>query len=283
MQLDMLLAEWNRDESFQNQVTEWHIEPAKPARYRDVPAWLHEDVRNALSKRGISELYLHQVESLQYIHQNRDVMVVTPTASGKTLCYNLPVLDAICKNPASRALYLFPTKALSQDQVAELHSLVSGLTTTVQSYTYDGDTPMHARERIREAGHVVVTNPDMLHAAILPHHTKWLRLFENLRYIVIDETHIYRGVFGSHVANVIRRLLRICEFYGSRPQFILSSATIANPGDLAHMLTDRDVHVISESGAPRGERHHILYNPPIVHAELGLRRSSMQEGRRIGA
>lgn len=278
----MLLEEWRRTESFVSQVTQWHIAPARPASYQAFPDWLAGELTGALRQRGIERLYSHQRTALELSHQGRNVMVVTPTASGKTLCYNLPVLDAICKRSDARALYLFPTKALAQDQVAELHDLVAHLETQVQSFTYDGDTPIHARNRVREAGHIVVTNPDMLHAAILPHHTKWLRLFENLKYVVIDEAHIYRGVFGSHVANVIRRLLRICAFYGSRPQFILSSATVANPGDLGRELTGVDVEVITESGAPQGERHTILYNPPIVQPQLGLRRSSLQEARRIG-
>jgi DEAD/DEAH box helicase domain-containing protein len=264
------------------QVTRWEVTPARLPRYREIPSWVHTQVREALAKRRIPQLYSHQYDAVNAVHEGRNVMVVTPTASGKTLCYNLPVLDAICKDENTRALYMFPTKALSQDQVAELHELVAGLSTQVQSYTYDGDTPLHARQRIREAGHIVVTNPDMLHAAILPHHTKWLRLFENLKYVVIDEAHIYHGVFGSHVANVLRRLSRICAFYGSRPQFILCSATVANPEELGRELTGQDVVVIDESGAPQGERHTVFYNPPIVQPQLGLRRSSLQEARRLG-
>jgi DEAD/DEAH box helicase domain-containing protein len=282
LQIDMLLSEWQRDAAFAENVTSWNVEKKRDAKYREMPVWLHEDVRKALANHGMAKLYTHQLAAIEQAHQGRDVMVVTPTASGKTLCYNIPVLDEICKDSAARALYLFPTKALSQDQVAELHELVSHLEMSVQSYTYDGDTPMPVRSRIREAGHIVVTNPDMLHAAILPHHTKWLKLFENLRYIVIDETHIYRGVFGSHVANVIRRLLRICEHYGSHPQFILSSATIANPDELGFRLIGRPVEIVNESGAPRGEKHVILYNPPLLNKELGIRRSSLLEARRIG-
>jgi DEAD/DEAH box helicase domain-containing protein len=278
----MLLDEWRRTPAFMEQVTRWEVTPARLPRYREIPSWVHTQVREALAKRRIPQLYSHQYDAVNAVHEGRNVMVVTPTASGKTLCYNLPVLDAICKDENTRALYMFPTKALSQDQVAELHELVAGLSTQVQSYTYDGDTPLHARQRIREAGHIVVTNPDMLHAAILPHHTKWLRLFENLKYVVIDEAHIYRGVFGSHVANVLRRLSRICAFYGSRPQFILCSATVANPEELGRELTGQDVVVIDESGAPQGERHTVFYNPPIVQPQLGLRRSSLQEARRLG-
>lgn len=283
MQLSVLLDEWRRTPDFAEQVTKWHVEPARLPRLRALPAWLHEDLHSALQTHGIKQLYSHQEEALAHVHNGRHLMVVTPTASGKTLCYNLPVLDAICKDSSTRALYLFPTKALSQDQVAELHDLVSHLQTQVQSYTYDGDTPLHARQKIREAGHIVVTNPDMLHAAVLPHHTKWLRLFENLRFIVIDEAHIYRGVFGSHVANVLRRLLRIAAFYGSHPQIILSSATVANPGDLGRELTGSEVAVVDQSGAAQGERHTVLYNPPVIQPQLGLRRSSLQEARRIGS
>lgn len=282
MELSLLLEEWRRTPSFMEQVSGWYVHPAEAAKYRPMPEWLHRDVCASLAQRGVRALYAHQQEALELAQAGRHVMVVTPTASGKTMCYNLPVLDAVCKDPSARALYLFPTKALSQDQVAELHELVGHLQTQVQSFTYDGDTPMNARQKIREAGHIVVTNPDMLHAAILPHHTKWLRLFENLRYVVIDEAHIYRGVFGSHVANVIRRLLRICEFYGSRPQFILSSATVANPDELGRELIGSEVAVVNQSGAPHGERHWIAYNPPIVQPQLGLRRSSLQEARRIG-
>ena len=283
LELAMLLEEWRRTSAFIEQVTAWDVSPARIGRFRNMPDWIHKDLVSALHHKGIRQLYSHQADAVEANHRGKDVMVVTPTASGKTICYNLPVLDAISKDPATRALYIFPTKALSQDQVAELHELSGGLTTQVQSYTYDGDTPMHARNKIREAGHIVVTNPDMLHAAVLPHHTKWLRLFENLRYIVIDEAHIYRGVFGSHVANVIRRLQRICEFYGSKPQFILSSATVANPGELGRELIGRELEVIDESGAPEGERHTVLYNPPIFSPQLGLRKSSLMEARRISS
>lgn len=283
LQLSALLDEWRRTTEFSNQVSAWHTEPARLPRLRPLPPWLHPDLGHGLVQHGMTQLYTHQAEAAEAVRAGKDVMVVTPTASGKTLCYNLPVLNEICKDPSARALYLFPTKALSQDQVTELHELIGNLKTSVQSFTYDGDTPLHARQKIREAGHIVVTNPDMLHAAILPHHTKWLRLFESLRYIVVDEAHIYRGVFGSHVANVLRRLQRIAQFYGSNPQFILSSATLANPHDLGRELTGHEVTVIDQSGAPHGERHTILYNPPITSAQLGLRRSSLQEARRIGS
>jgi DEAD/DEAH box helicase domain-containing protein len=209
------------------------------------------------------------------------VVTVTPTASGKTLCYNVPVLDAILKDDTARALYLFPTKALSQDQLAELYGLIQEAGAPVKTFTYDGDTPPSARTKLRAAGHIVITNPDMLNTGILPHHTKWIKLFENLRYVVIDELHTYRGVFGSHVANLIRRLKRICAFYGSSPRFICSSATIRNPKDLAERLLEEPVTVIGESGAPSGEKRILFYNPPVVNSQLGIRRSSLKETARI--
>ncbi|QQE79488.1 DEAD/DEAH box helicase [Alicyclobacillus sp. SO9] len=282
MNLSLLLDEWRRDRQFYNNVAHWEVEPAKLPQYRSIPPWLHEELTAALRNRGISQLYSHQEESVQRVRNGSHVIVTTPTASGKTLCYNLPVLNSVLQDSSSRALYLFPTKALSQDQVSELHELVQHLETQVQSFTYDGDTPVHARQKIREAGHIVVTNPDMLHSAILPHHTKWLRLFENLRYVVIDEAHMYRGVFGSHVANVIRRLRRICSFYGSSPQFILSSATVANPSELARELIGEEAELVDRSGAPSGEKNIILYNPPIVQPQLGLRRGALREARMLG-
>jgi DEAD/DEAH box helicase domain-containing protein len=218
---------------------------------------------------------------VEALARGRSVVTVTPTASGKTLCYNLPVLDRILKEPSSRALYLFPTKALSQDQLAELHGLIEDSGEPIGTYTFDGDTPQNARRRVRQAGHIVITNPDMLHAGVLPHHTQWIKLFENLRFVVVDELHSYRGVFGSHLANVLRRLHRICAFYGSRPQFVLSSATIANPGELARHLTGEDVDVIDDNGAPRGAKHFLIYNPPVINEQLGIRRSSLNETRRI--
>jgi len=242
-------------------------------------------LRAAVAAYGITQLYSHQSEAVRHVLQKQNVVIVTPTASGKTLCYNLPVLNSVIDNPEARALYLFPTKALSQDQVAELHDLVDRLSPKInfdiKSYTFDGDTPASARKAIRSSGHIVVTNPDMLHQGILPHHTKWVKLFENLRYIVIDELHNYRGIYGSHLANVLRRLRRICEFYGSRPQYICCSATIANPQELAEQIVERPVTLVDKNGAPRGEKHFILYNPPVVNRELGIRRSYVKEARSI--
>ena len=203
--------------------------PAEPARYAGFPEDLHPRLRDTLERRGYSALYTHQREAWDAVQAGRHAVVVTPTASGKTLCYNLPVLDRVLKDPDTRALYLFPTKALSQDQLAELYAMIQALGADIGTFTYDGDTPQDARKAIRARAHVVVTNPDMLHKGILPHHTKWAKLFENLRYVVVDELHSYRGVYGSHLANLFRRLTRLCRFYGSEPQFLCSSATIGNP------------------------------------------------------
>jgi DEAD/DEAH box helicase domain-containing protein len=210
-------------------------------------------------------------------------VAVTPTASGKTYCYNLPVLQSLLDNDEGRALYLFPTKALAQDQVAELQELANLMDVDIKTHTYDGDTPPTVRNAIRNAGHIVVTNPDMLHSAILPHHTKWVKLFENLKFIVIDEVHAYRGVFGSHVANVIRRLKRIAAFYGSTPQFICASATIDNPREHAEALIGEAVTLVDNNGAPMGEKHFVFYNPPVVNKQLGIRKSSVLETRKLAA
>lgn len=282
MNLAQLLERWKQDPAFLQNVSDWTVLPARPARYAPFPAQLDDRLAAVLRQRGIEHLYTHQAAAVEAALAGRDVTVVTPTASGKTLCYNLPVLHSVLENEASRALYLFPTKALSQDQVTELQETVDLLGADVKTYTYDGDTPVTARQAIRQAGHIVVTNPDMLHTGILPHHTKWVRLFENLRYVVIDELHQYRGVFGSHLANVLRRLARVCEFYGSRPVFICSSATIANPDELASRLTGREMTLIDDNGAPQGERHVVFYNPPVVNRQLGIRRSALLEARRLG-
>ncbi|MDA8353367.1 MAG: DEAD/DEAH box helicase, partial [Firmicutes bacterium] len=263
------------------QVTHWETIPAKPARYADFPRRLHPDLKGSLRSRGIEALYTHQATAVEKVLAGENVVTVTPTASGKTLCYNLPVVQRILEDSAARALYIFPTKALAQDQMTELNELMRGLGKDIKGYTYDGDTPPAARQATRRAGHIVVTNPDMLHQAILPHHTKWVKLFENLRYIVIDELHAYRGVFGSHFANVLRRLRRICRHYGSDPQFILSSATIANPGPFAEKLTGVPVSVVDNNGAPADGKHFVFFNPPVVNESLGIRRSSLLEARRL--
>jgi DEAD/DEAH box helicase domain-containing protein len=255
--------------------------PAREAKFRPISAWVTSALSEAYHAKGIQELYSHQAATADLVHDGKDVVVVTPTASGKTLCYNLPVLNAVLENPDTRALYLFPTKALAQDQLAELHDLSKRLSDLFGVFTYDGDTPSDARKAIRERGHIVLTNPDMLHTGILPHHTKWMRLFENLRYIVLDELHTYRGVFGSHLANVLRRLRRVAQFYGSNPRFICCSATIANPGEMASQLIEREVEVVEENGAPAGEKVFVFYNPPVINRNLGIRRSYINEATRV--
>jgi len=255
--------------------------PAREAKFRSMPAWVTSALSEAYRAKGIQELYSHQALTAELVRDGRNVVVVTPTASGKTLCYNLPILNAVQENPDTRALYLFPTKALAQDQLAELQDLAKRLDDSFGVFTYDGDTPSDARKAIRERGHIVLTNPDMLHTGILPHHTKWIQLFENLHYIVLDELHTYRGVFGSHLANVLRRLKRVARFYGSDPQFICCSATIANPGELATQLIEKKVEVVEENGAPAGEKLFVFYNPPIVNRNLGIRRSYINEATRV--
>jgi len=262
-------------------ITAVHHIPAREAQWAPMPDWVRPELVAAYAAKGVERLYSHQAQTVETVHDGRNAVVVTPTASGKTLCYNLPILNAVLENPDARALYLFPTKALAQDQLAELHDLGQRLDSRFGVFTYDGDTPADARAAIRERGHVVLTNPDMLHAGILPHHTRWTRLFENLRYIVLDELHTYRGVFGSHLANVLRRLRRVAQFYGSSPQFIACSATIANPGELAKRLTESEFDCITENGAPAGEKYFVFYNPPVVNRYLGIRRGYIGEASRI--
>lgn len=254
---------------------------ARGPRYSKWPEGVDDRLKEALRKRGIAQPYTHQARTIENALAGKNTVVVTPTASGKTLCYNAPVISTMLRDPSARALYLFPTKALAQDQMDELHGLVTELEGDIGVYTYDGDTPADARRAIRTAGHIVLTNPDMLHTAILPHHTKWTKLFEALEFVVIDELHMYRGVFGSHVSNVLRRLRRICQFYGANPTFILCSATIANPDELAKALVGDDVELVKENGAPAGERVVVLYNPPVVNRELGIRQSSLRAARDV--
>ena len=281
MNVDQLADSLRRDPMFMENVVRWEELPARPAQYAPFPEGLDPRLVPVLQRRGVHQLYSHQAHAVREVLAGRDVVVVTPTASGKTMCYNLPVLSAILNNEDARALYLFPTKALSADQVSELYELIEEMGVDIKTYTYDGDTPGAARRAVRQAGHIVVTNPDMLHSGILPHHTKWVKLFENLKYIVIDEIHTYRGVFGSNLANVLRRLMRLCAFYGSHPQFILCSATIANPKELAETLTGRDVTLIDDNGAPMGRRHFVFYNPPVINRQLGIRKGVIPETRQI--
>ena len=259
--------------------------PGREGSYAPIPADLPPALASALRARGIERLYSHQADAWDAAQRGEHVAIVTPTASGKSLCYTLPVVAAAMasgtRTPASKALFLFPTKALAQDQVAELLELNRAGELGVKAFTFDGDTPGDARQAIRLHGDIVVSNPDMLHQAILPHHTKWAQFFENLRYVVIDEVHTYRGVFGSHVANVLRRLKRVCAFYGVRPQFILCSATIGNPRAHCEALIEAPVHAITESGAPTGDRHVLLWNPPVVNQDLGLRASARSQSNRI--
>lgn len=281
MNLRQLLGRLRATPAFMNNVTLWHTTEPVAARTVAFPDEVAPALREALESRGIRELYTHQARAWAHAREGTHQVVVTPTASGKTLCYNLPVLQRCLEDPEARALYLFPTKALSQDQMNELHGLIESMEADIKTFTFDGDTPAAARKTIRSSGHVVVTNPDMLHQGILPHHTAWVKLFENLQYVVIDELHHYRGVFGSHVANVVRRLRRICEFYGSNPVFICSSATIANPEEHASRLLGVEAELVDDNGAPRGRRHLVFYNPPVVNAELGIRRSVVKEAARL--
>jgi len=281
VKLSQVLTQMQATPDLRDHVTAWKVTPSTGGCFVDFPPSVDQRLVEVLRQRGIERLFTHQREAIEAVHKGENVVVVTPTASGKTLCYNIPILNSLLGNPESRAIYLFPTKALSQDQLDELHSLITALGVDIKTYTYDGDTPVSARKAIRAAGHVVITNPDMLHTGILPHHTKWVKLFENLQYVVIDEVHQYRGVFGSHLANVIRRLKRICQWYGTNPVFILCSATIANPKELASRLIEEEVRLIDEDGSPKGEKHFVFYNPPVVNKELGIRRSSIHESRTL--
>ena len=254
--------------------------PARAAVLSPFPDSLDPRIVAALRARGIEDLYAHQARAWALVETGHHVVVVTPTASGKTLCYNLPVLQALIHQPDARVLYLFPTKALAQDQLAELEQLAKELP-ELKMFTYDGDTPQDARRAVRARANLVLTNPDMLHSGILPHHTKWAALFQNLRYVVIDELHAYRGVFGSHVANLIRRLRRVCRHYGANPQFIMASATIANPREHAQAIVGAPVAEIAESGAPTGDKLVLCYNPPVVNPELGIRAPYLGEAARL--
>ncbi len=261
--------------------------PTVAAQYAPFPAGLDSRLTAALAARGISQLYTHQAEVIEHALAGRHAVVITPTASGKTLCYNAPVLNSILQDRSSRALYLFPTKALAQDQLAELQLMCETIAGSsgeeVGVFTYDGDTPQDARRTIRARAHIVLSNPDMVHSGILPHHPRWAKLFENLRYVIIDELHAYRGVFGSHLCNVLRRLQRICRHYGSHPTFLCSSATIANPRELAERLTEQPFELVDRSGAPRGEKFFVFVNPPVVNHQLGIRRSYLSETRRVAS
>ena len=277
---DAVLARLLEEPSLAPAVVHHEILPPRPAETAPFPTWLDARIEKGLRSRGIESLYTHQAAAIEAVQAGEDVVVVTPTASGKTLCYTIPVLQALADDPSARALFLFPTKALGQDQVTELAELAMASELAISAATYDGDTPAPIRSAIRTAGQVVVTNPDMLHSAILPHHTKWFQLFEQVRVIVIDELHTYRGVFGSHVANVLRRLLRLCRHYGSNPVIVCASATIGNPAELAAQLTGRAPRLIDRNGAPRGERHVLLVNPPLLDRATGARTSALTHAQR---
>jgi DEAD/DEAH box helicase domain-containing protein len=260
-----------------------HVERMSPrqAEWAPLPGDLAPELAASLASRGVGRLYSHQAKAYELARSGRDFVVVTPTASGKTLCYNLPVVQTLLEEGEARALYLFPTKALSQDQQAELNEVAMGGELPIRVYTYDGDTPDSLRVAARDTGRIVISNPDMLHSGVLPNHAKWIQFFSNLRYIVVDEMHAYRGVFGSHVANVLRRLIRVAAFYGSKPSFILCSATIGNPGELAAKLVGRRVELLAENGAPRGERVVLFYNPPLLDPVQGIRKSSATESEAL--
>lgn len=276
-----ILKNLKDDIEFMSHVTRWETLPEAKGRYEPFPSGVDPLLQEIYQKRGISRLYSHQREAFETIRLGKNAVIVTPTASGKTLCYNLPVLDDLLRNPAARALYLFPTKALSQDQQSELNEVLLSKTLPVKAFTYDGDTPSSLRVTARDGGRVIITNPDMLHAGILPNHPKWIKFLKEIRYIVIDEIHIYRGIFGSHVANVIRRLKRICRFYGSDPCFICCSATIGNPLEHASRIIGGEAVLLDKNGAPSGEKHFVLYNPPLVDAVQGIRRGVVLESQKL--
>lgn len=283
MTINALLSRWRSEPTIANNIVSWQVQPQRQAILEPFPEFTNPILHALLSHQGISNLYTHQTQAFNQLYQGQNVAIVTATASGKTLCYNLPVLNTLLEQPKACALYLFPTKALTQDQLSNLRALTGQLPSEhpITANIYDGDTPTNARPVIRKTSNIILTNPDMLHTGILPHHTAWHEFFGALRYIVIDEMHTYRGVFGSHVANLIRRLKRIAQFYGAQPQFILTSATIANPAELAQKLIEAPVVLIDQDGAPQGQRHFLIYNPPFVDEQLGLRKSSLFEGTNI--
>jgi DEAD/DEAH box helicase domain-containing protein len=288
--LSAILSGWRADPAIGGNIAAWRTIPVQPARFGDLPADMNPALNKALQARGIRSLYIHQIEAWERTRLGESVVVVTGTASGKTLCYNLPIIDRLLEESQARALYLFPTKALAQDQYDGLTQLLSSLQNQLmegreapRAAIYDGDTPAGLRQAIRTQGRLVISNPDMLHTGILPHHTLWAEFFRHLRFVVVDEIHTYRGVFGSHVANVIRRIKRVAAFYGSHPQFILTSATIANPVALSERLVELPVELIDQDGAPHGARQFLVYNPPVVNKELGIRRSSLLESVKLAS
>ena len=282
MSLSELLDIWRDTPAIAQNIAAWRTIPARAAQTASFPADLHPVLIQALRRQGIEALYTHQAAAWAQIQAGQHPVIVTGTASGKTLCYNLPVLHHLLTDVEARALYLFPTKALAHDQAHQLTTIIPpAAPSPIPIAAYDGDTPTSARPGIRAQARLILSNPDMLHTAILPHHTRWSDFLVHLRFVVLDEMHVYRGVFGSHVANVLRRLKRVAKFYGASPQFILTSATIANPTELAERLIEESVTLVDNNGAAAGPKHFLIYNPPLVNLELGARRSAMQEGLRL--
>jgi len=276
-QLQILLDGLKHDPRFARNVTAWRMLPPQAALTATWPTELDPRLSRAGVSLGIVAPYAHQARAVSSALDGRNVVMVTGTASGKTLGYVMPVLNTLLHDPAATALFLFPTKALAHDQISALERWVAMLDPGIQARPYDGDTPANQRAAIRREARILVTNPDMVHLGILPHHTRWMRFFQNLRYVVLDELHTYRGVFGSHVANVLRRVRRIAAFYGADPVLVAASATIANSKELAEMLWESEVEVVDEDAAPYGERHIIFYNPPLLNPALGLRASAADE------
>lgn len=281
--LDALIQELLRHPYFGDNIVHQHIIERNESRTTDWPKQLDERIIKAYQNRGIASPYTHQAQAIENALAGKNTVLVTPTASGKTLCYNAPVLHSILQDHSARALYFYPTKALSHDQYRELYDLSQQTGEEIRVFTYDGDTPPATRRALRDNGHLVMTNPDMLHSGILPHHTNWIKLFENLKYVVIDELHQYRGVFGSHLAHVLRRLNRLCDFYGAKPTYICCSATIANPKELAEELTQQPFDIVTENGAPSGKKVFLFYNPPVVNKEMNVRKSVRMEASRLAS
>lgn len=291
MSIINVLSQWRANASIGGNIVNWHTLEPRSATFAPFPHDLHPNIAEALAKTGIEKLFSHQLNAWELISRGNHIVVATGTSSGKSLCYNLPVLNYLSNNPTGRALYLFPTKALAQDQKTALEAFLAKMPTSyaledqeakqVSVATYDGDTPNNIRKAIRNNFNLIFSNPDMLHTGILPHHTNWMEFFSELKFVIIDEIHVYRGVFGSHLANVLRRLKRIANFYGSKPQFILTSATIANPAEHASRLIEKDVKLIDKDGSGQGAKHLLIYNPPIVNRELGIRKSALHECVRL--
>ncbi len=279
MDVEELLQRVKSQDFYSRQVV--HVEeiPAREAVYKEVPGGIHPSVRAALAKEGIERLYGHQADAIEQVRQGRNVVIVTSTASGKTLCYNIPVVETLVEDSLATMFFIYPTKALAQDQLRGLGKFqLPERGVEFLAGTYDGDTPQNLRRKLRDGANVILTNPDMLHQGILPQHARWNRVFTHLKYVVIDEVHAYRGVFGSHLANVLRRLARICRHYGSSPQFICSSATIANPKEHAERITGQPMELITNDGSPRGPKRFVLWNPPPLETAARGRSDSWRVG-----